>query len=579
MIRRSLGILVALLICWTALQLCWLQLDERIVEGDVMGNVGAAELFRIDRWRLSIPRVLARCYREDFGEYPALFPALTGIAMAAAGVTDLDGDAPSQVGLLWSWLAVLATWALGLALAGPRVAWLGAALLMLSPLWTGMQRYLLLENGVCALIASAAAMALIAQQREGRVALWHSSLLWILAGLAAGAALLVKQTAILALAPLAAVGGLGLAWPNRAAARERGLSYGSAVRGLLGGPSVALGVAALIAAPWYLSQVGSHDGYLLRSMQANPDAVGPLHQLIYYPLVLLQLPYAPVALAALAVCALLAHRIVAFGDAGDAEALTDAEEAGHLAATGATATGDARRLNSGLRGWSAVRLLLTVVVLGILLLVLLPKKYPRLLVPLLPLIAVALACKMAQWRASLRATALAILAVSLIASSFALGPLTSLLSPTRIGLVDVDERCFQSWIDLPSRRGMDWAALLAVIEQAGGQGQDYTVGADLWPAPPCSHQTTHDLGQHLRLRARRSGLEAQILAGEDAFEIAGSWTTGPPDVLISDGPVPCARRPEACATLGELQLVGRLSGHADDWPLDLHVFRALAATR
>gem|GEM_PF-830933 len=545
MIARSLALTIGLVLCWTALQVTWLQMDERIVEGDVMGNVGAAELFRVDRWRLSIPRVLARSYLEDFGEYPALFPAITGIALAAVGAIDLDGDAPSLVGLLWSWLALLATWALGLVLAGPRVAWLSAALLMLSPLWTGMQRYLLLENGLCAMVCSATALALLALQSEARGQAVRSWLLWSLAGLAGGAALLIKQTAVLALVPIAGVGLVGALVPSWRAAQQGGASKVFAAVRVSRGACLAVVVALLFAAPWYLRQMGSHDGYLLRSLQANPDAVGPLHQLLYYPLVLLQLPYAPLAIVFLVALGFLARRN---------ELSLPAERA-------------------AVAGWPAPRLLLVAVLAGLVLLIFLPKKYPRLLIPLLPLLAVAFACIVQRWATQYRGLALGVLTLSLVASSFSLGPLSTILGPTHVGLVDVDERCFQSWIEAPLREGMDWAALLAALEEAGGAGEPYLVGADLWPAAPCSHQTTHDLGQHLRLRARRGGLEARVLAGEDSWEVAGRWREGPPKVLLSDGPEPCARRPEACSVLGDLQLVHRLPNHPRGWPLDLHVFR------
>jgi 4-amino-4-deoxy-L-arabinose transferase-like glycosyltransferase len=549
-IARSLALTLGLVLCWTALQVTWLQMDERIVEGDVMGNVGAAELFRVDRWRLSIPRVLARSYLEDFGEYPALFPAITGLALAAAGVIDLDGDAPSLVGLLWSWLALFATWLLGLVLAGPRVAWLSAALLMLSPLWTGMQRYLLLENGLCATICSATALALLALQSEGRGQVGRSWFLWLLAGLAGGASLLIKQTAVLALVPIAGVALVGLLGPAWRAAQQGGVSKGSAAIRVSRGACLAVVVALLLVAPWYLRQMGSHDGYLLRSLQSNPDAVGPLHQLLYYPLVLLQLPYAPLSLLGLGALGFLGRR--------------------HAVSLPAEIVSPA--------GWPARKLLLVAVLAGLVLLIFLPKKYPRLLIPLLPLLAVAFACMLQRWSALHRGLALGLLSLSLLASSFSLGPLSALLGPTHVGLVDVDERCFQSWVEAPLREGMDWAALLAALEEAGGPGEPYLVGADLWPVAPCSHQTTHDLGQHLRLRARRSGLEARVLAGEDSWEIAGRWREGPPQVLLSDGPEPCVRRPEACSLLSDLELVRRLPGHPMGWPLDLHVFRVLSSS-
>jgi MFS family permease len=544
-LRRSFAIVVALLVCWTAMQVAWLQLDERIVEGDVMGNVGAAELFRVDRWRLSIPEVLARSYLDDYGEYPALYPALLGIGLAAVGATDLDGDAPALMGLAFAWLAVLATWALGLALGGGRVAWHGAALLLLSPLWTGMQRHVLLENGVIAgvtVVAAASLLALRAEQGGRLRAAWG---LWLLAGLAAGGALLVKQTAVLFLVPIAAVGLAGGILAGGAADWARQLR----------GPLLAAASAVLLAAPWYLRHGAAHDSYLVRSLHANPDAVGPLHQIAYYPLVLLQLTYAPAALAALAGLAIWVHRRTGPPEPSD---------------------GPAEPADDSWSRWGRLGLPLLAALVSIALLMLLPKKYPRLVVTVLPLLSVAFAVHFVRWPRLQRGLAFAALTAALLASSFALGPLSSLLGVTRAGLVDVDERCFQSWVEPPSSPGLDWPALLAALEQAGGAGAAYRVGADRWPAPPCAHQTTHDLGQHLRVRVRRAGLEARVLAAEDAWEQAKEWREGLPQVLVSDGAEPCRVDPEACAALGELTLVQRVAGHPPGWPLDLHVFSVAA---
>jgi len=544
-LRRSFGIVVVLLLCWTAMQGTWLHLDERIVEGDVMGNVGAVELFRVDRWRLSVPEVLARSYLDDYGEYPALYPALLGIGLAAVGATDLDGDAPALMGLAWAWLAVLATWALGLALAGTRVAWHGAALLLLSPLWSGMQRHVLLENGVIAGVTVVAAVSLFALRAEqgGRLrAAWG---LWLLAGVAAGGALLVKQTAALFLVPIAAVGLAGGILAGGAAGRARQLR----------GPLLAAASAALLAAPWYLRHGAAHDSYLLRSLQANPDAVGPLHQIAYYPLVLLQLPYAPAALVALIALAIWVRR----------------------GAVAAEASGDpAEPVDERWNRWGRLGPPLLAALVSIALLMLLPKKYPRLVVTVLPLLSVAFAVHFVRWPRLQRGLAFAVLTLTLLASTFAMGPLSSLLGVTRAGLVDVDERCFQSWVEPPSSPGLDWSALLAALEQAGGAGADYRVGADRWPAAPCAHQTTHDLGQHLRVRVRRAGLDARVLAAEDSWEQAGEWVEGPAQVLVSDGPQPCRVDPQACAGLGELTLVQRLAAHPPGWPLDLHVFSVAA---
>ncbi|MBJ94930.1 MAG: hypothetical protein CMP23_10735 [Rickettsiales bacterium] len=545
--------LAALVICWILLQVLWLAQDERIVEGDVMGNVGAAELFRVDRWKMSAPEVLLRSYVEDFGEYPALFPALTGIALAAAGVTDLDGDGPALVGLGWSLMALLGTWLLGLLLGGPRLATLAAAVLALSPFWSATQRQLLLENGLCAALVWVLALVLLALRYEGRAAVRSAQLCWLLSGMSAGLALLIKQTAVLVLVPLGLAVLVLALLPGLATWRFAAGSRRRAGWDLLGGPTLAVAAALLIAAPWYLRQQGAHDGYLLRSLAANPDAVGPLHQLLYYPLVLLQLPWAPASLLLLLLGAIGMRRREAAFDLGPAP----------LPALG---------------GRPGSALLWLVVVLSLVFLVLLPKKYPRLLLPLLPLLSVLMAIELQRWSAGRRSLLLLALAVSLVASSFSVGSLSNVLATSRLGLVEVDERCFQSWIEAPSRPGLPWSELLDALEDVGGRGGEYRVGALRWPVPPCSHQTTHDLGQHLRVRVRRAGLDARVLAGEDAFEIAGSWAEGLPAVLISDGPAACSDRFD-CGGLPTLELARRLPSEVSGWPLDLHLYRVAGASR
>jgi hypothetical protein len=216
---------------------------------------------------------------------------------------------------------------------------------------------------------------------------------------------------------------------------------------------------------------------------------------------------------------------------------------------------------------------LTLALAGLLLLILLPKKYPRLLVPLLPLGACWLAAHLARWSPPHRGAALGLLGLSLLANTFALGPLSAGLGVTRLGLVDVDERCFQSWVEPPSAPGLDWDNLLLLLESAGGKETEYRVGAAKWPVPPCSYQTTHDLGQHLRVRVRRRGLSARVMAGVEAWQAAETWGEEAPRVLISDGPEPCGADPSACRKLGTTTLVGRLDGSPPGWPVELFVWR------
>ncbi len=503
-----LATLAGLLIIWTVAQVVWLRADARIVDGDEMSNVGAVELFYGQAHAGSVMSVITAAYTEDFGEYPALYPALLGALSARAGVQDLNGDGPALLGLLWAWLAAAATAAMAAALAlrgDARVGstTVGATLLLLcSPLWSALQRHVMLETGVTALVAVVGAAVCWARVMEDQGSRRRSAALWALAGVAASAALLVKQTAILALVPI----GVAL-WllPGR----RRWV-----------GPLGAAVMTLVTAGPWYVSRLGGD--YLLRSAEANPDAVGLAHQLAYYPAVLVQEAWAPLLLVA-----------------GVGWAIRER-------ALGVPST---------------VRFTVATVVLGILALVVIPKKYARLLLPLLPFAATGMALVASRWSGAGRAV-VAAFAVGTFAAS-----MVGLPSTTSVGLRDVDERCTQQWIQAPDGQQMPWAGVLAAIDAAGGREGEIRVGAIRWPVPPCAHQTTHDLGEHLRVRARRAGFEAWIAAGEGYDD---EWTAETPDLLIHAGPVDAKIWRRACARTGEPTAV--VVPGAGSWISDVMIY-------
>lgn len=501
----------------------WLALDAGLPDGDELGVLGAVELF----WGRTLTEgplaAFIAVFCEDFGEYPALHYALTGIGAALSGVTDLDGDGPARVGLLWGVLALLGTAWLGWEVGGARreqaAVW-SAALLAASPLWSATQRHLLIEDALCAWVALCAAALFRAQRRDS----WS---LWVMAGVFGAAALMTKQTAVLVLAPLA-VGVLAAGLTGRGRA------------GLLG-PLVAGGVAILIAGPWYVGRVAAEGSYLLGSAGANPDAAGPLRQLTYYPLVLIQQVWAPVVWAAL-LAILWPVR---------------------------------RRLP---------RPLLLAAALSLVVLVGIPKKYPRLLLALLPLLSAAVGAGIASAGltkgrdgASLGhggALALAaLLAGSLLGTSFFTQTAVKALGATEVGLTAMDERCFQRWLEPPVRPGLPWAELITAIGEEGAA----RVGAIAWPAPPCDYQTSHDLGEHLKIRMRRAGIETEVDAGA-SFTQADGWPTGAPDLLVTDGPLACGEQPEAAGAgdpceVARFESVSAFPYQHGSWDLDLRLYR------
>jgi len=253
-------------------------------------------------------------------------------------------------------------------------------------------------------------------------------------GSALGLGMLIKQTFL-----------LGAALPVLFIARGLGLR-------LLTTAAVALALCG----PWYIGQLTAQLDYGRASLSGG--AAGPLAHAAYYPAVLLWIGLGPVlGLAALAGLGGLRER--------------------------------ARR-EGALIG--AIWLLG-----GMLLLTLIPKKYPRLAAPLLPGAALLIA---GLGRRSAGVT-LALGAGVLTWTSLRVQPTPALVA-------DVDPRCLQRWLRPPVDDDLGMSAVSALVS-AAPPGPVRVIGE---PEIPCDLQTTHAWSNHLSPWLRRDGHEREVIS-------------------------------------------------------------------
>lgn len=295
---------------------------------------------------------------------------------------------------------------------------------------------------------------------------------------------------------LAAVGGATLAAaraaerPDARRAAELGLALGlglltkqtfalyalaPALYGLValrGRAALALGLALAVAGPWYLGHLGAQLGYGAAS--AGPDAaVGLLDHLLYYPL--------------------------ALGWSGLGPAL------------GLGLLLSLRRARPSLPA-------LTLIV-GLLLLVAVPKKYPRLLVPLLPAAAAVLGASLAR-----RPLPVSLALGGAAAGWVVLGSVRDLPPPGPIRAMA--SGCVQRWLRGPEP---DDFGLPEVEAAARGVAGPVIVIAG--PEIPCEVRTTPPWVEHLRPWLEHAGLDREVLErapGEPAPPgLVVDWSGGP----------------------------------------------------
>ena len=438
----------ALVVVWTSLSAAWLTQDRLVRDGDEEGHVGAAELFAADLQEGQWLAFLERLWIGPMGEYPQAFSALVG-----AWWWLLDGGLPGRVAvravcLLSLGVTALATAALAARFVEREHRPSAAIIAMLSvfclPMANGLTRHFMPEGLLMAMVA----VSLLAAQRwTERPSLSRGLAL----GAALGVGLLTKQTF-----PLYIALPLGLLCRRHC---------------LRNWPSVGLAVAVAlaIAGPWWTLSLQGQLDYLSASTVGHGSG-GPVPHLFYYPKVLLILGFGP----PLTVAGLIA----AVGLRGRLSAQT----------------------RHGL--WVATVWL----VAGLALLVLIPKKYPRLLTPLTPSIAVLIALAWVRRERVRPALAVALACATLW---------TVHASVTRTPALEadpaIDPGCPQHWLRGPSDNDLGLAEVTAAL--ATMPEGAITITADL--PIPCALQTTHDWSSHLRPYLRRSGVEREVEVSSD----------------------------------------------------------------
>ena len=442
---------------WAGLNLVWLSQDHVPRDGDEQGHVGAAELFRALWAEGQVGAALGGALAGDYGEYPPLWPGLLGAAWALLGGTPegLLLRAFPLISVVVTAFAV-ADLTMGLLRRGPEArpaAALAGLLCLLMPLPVGVARHYMPEAPLMAAVSLSLALGL----RAAEAPRWGRLLAW---GLSLGLAGLIKQTAALALAAPT----LFLAWRI-------------GPRALVG-----LGVGALVVAPWLIQNIAQQQIYAQTSVigsDGGGDGGGgegggaPLWaHLLHTPSQLIFVGLGPVlSLAALR-----------YGPAG-------------------------LRAARGTGG----RLLLVWLLGGALLLTLIPKKYPRLILPICPAVLPLLAIGLAQ-----RPRREGLLVLGGGAAGLTLMSLVAL--PEAPLSRRLDPRCPQTWLGPPDPDDLGLSATVAAIAAA----PPGPVAVFAPPPIPCAVQSTHDWIEHLGPRLRYEGVERDILIDPSPEEAAGA---------------------------------------------------------
>ncbi len=319
-----------------------------------------------------------------------------------------------------------------------------------------------------ALVAACSLVVLALEGVRRRPAAWRYALL----GCALGATLLIKQSAALCLLPV-----LALRLPRRA------------------GSALALALAACLLLPWLGPRLAEQWSYGGQSVAA-PPGVSPLRQLGFYPWSFFWVGAGPV--------------LAVLGVAGTAAGLRARREGGPA--------------------WEITWVALAWGLGAFLLLLLVPRKYPRLMAPALPalgLLAAVLAARMRRpwWLGGG-------LVLALVWSAW--GSLRAI--PVPESALVMDERCPQRWFRPAVDDDLGLGAALEAVARARPGPVRVLGTVEL----PCELQSSFDWRAHLGPALRRAGLDRELLLDDAPGQAAVilSWQGAQPGWQGYELPVP-----------------------------------------
>jgi 4-amino-4-deoxy-L-arabinose transferase-like glycosyltransferase len=448
-----------MVLMWLVLSIGWTAADRIVRDGDEEGHVGAAELYLQDLSAGDFAGYATRAWTgRGMGEYPQAYAAAVGGWWWLMGGGNPGRTPVRAFSLLMLLGAAVMTGKIARRFAAPGRE--GVADLIA----VGTVLLLPLCNGLARhfmpeglLVFATAASVWAALRLAERPSPGRALVL----GAAIGWGLLSKQTFVL-------VGAIPLLYlvANPLRRHPRSVLF------------IALGLAA-VAGPWVATHLGAQVGYLTDSAVGHGNASVWAH-IAYYPWSAAWLGLGPPLTLAAGAAAIHCWR-----------------------------RPDRRAFMLGL-AW---------LIGGMVLLALLPKKYPRLIAPLLPAVAIWIAVAVthlerpSRWLAGGSALSIGWLVWASVSAL-----------PLSWAPPGVDPGCPQQWLRPPIADDLG----LSAVEHAVASQQLQTIGVIDPPEIPCTVQTTPGWMSHLGPHLRRAGHEVRIVSGASpAADLIIDWRGGP----------------------------------------------------